>query len=277
MLAFLMSAGEVLLTGLILLGIAMAFERIAPIEQYSWRQRVPGLLMNLVGTVCGMALIWPLGALWQSLGLAPWIVVPLWSWLEPLGCLGYAFQFLLLVVLADFLAYWRHRAEHSKWLWPVHAVHHSPAELHAANSLGHPFQSFFSFAFIAIPMSLIQIDGPATPLAVGLLVSFLEMYIHSPVKLHFGPIRRVVVDNRFHRIHHSLEERHFDKNFGICLSAWDYLFGTAHTPERDEWPAVGLDDVKAPRTIRDFLSIPLPLYSKLLVKPARSTVSEQAL
>jgi len=104
-------------------------------------------------------------------------------------------------------------------------------------------------------MSLIHIDGPATPFAVGSFVTLLAIYIHSPTGLHFGPLRKVVVDNRFHRIHHSLEERHFGKNFGICLSIWDHMFGTAYDP-RDEWPAVGVAGVPAPQTVADFLKLP---------------------
>lgn len=233
---------------------AIAIEQLGPIEPYSMRDRVPGLLMNLVSSVLTFALIWPVGWLWKELGLAPVLVIPLWSWLEPLGNAGFVIQVIVLVVVADFLAYWRHRAEHA-WFWRVHVVHHAPRELHAANSIGHPLQALFSFAFIIVPMSLFDIDGPATPFVVGSVVALLAIYIHSPTGLHFGPMRRVVVDNRFHRIHHSLEERHFDKNFGICLSIWDYLFGTAYDP-RQEWPAVGVSGVPAPRTVADFLKLP---------------------
>ena len=65
----------------------------------------------------------------------------------------------------------------------------------------------------------------------------------------------MIVDNRFHRIHHSLEERHFDKNFGICFSIWDFLFGTAYEPG-DEWPHVGLADRMPPNSVREFLLHP---------------------
>jgi sterol desaturase/sphingolipid hydroxylase (fatty acid hydroxylase superfamily) len=75
--------------------------------------------------------------------------------------------------------------------------------------------------------------------------------------VHFGPLRHVLVDNRFHRIHHSLEERHFDKNFGITFSLWDQLFRTAHFPSANEWPDVGIAGHAPPATLRDFLCYPL--------------------
>lgn len=256
-----------LFTTAVLLAACVATEHVAPIDRYSLRDRLPGATMQIAGAVLGSALIWPVQKLWDVLGLAPFIVLPLWDALQPLGAWAYAVHFLAFVVIADFLAYWRHRAEHSKWLWPVHAVHHAPTELHAANSIGHPLQGLFSFAFITIPMSLIQIPGPLLPLVVTLFVGFLALYIHSPTEIHFGKVARVVVDNRFHRIHHSLEPRHFDKNFGICFSAWDYLFGTAYTPEPGEWPAVGVAGIEAPRTVRDFLALPYRYFVKTRTSP----------
>ena len=238
--------------------VCCVIERIAAMKRYSLAERLPGFLMNVAQVVLSGILVWPLVKLWAILGVGPVMTVSLWRLLSPLGPLGYAIQFLLLVLLADFLAYWRHRAEH-KWFWPIHVVHHSPTELHAANDIGHPVQVLFSLVFITIPLSLFQIDGPETPPAVLFVVSLLSYYIHSPVDVHFGPLRKVLVDNRFHRIHHSLEERHFDKNFGICFSLWDHLFRTAHDPAPGEWPDVGVAGVAAPRSISDYLLLPLRL------------------
>jgi sterol desaturase/sphingolipid hydroxylase (fatty acid hydroxylase superfamily) len=243
--------------GLFALLAAIALEHIGPRERYSWRERLPGILMNVVSSPLSLALVLPLTWMWGKLGLGPLLIVPLWHWLEPLGTAGYLTQIIVLVAVADFLAYWRHRVEHA-WLWPVHVVHHAPRELHVANDLGHPVQNIFNFVFILVPMSLIQIDGPTTPFVVGAIVTLAGYYIHSPVEWHLGPLRRLIVDNRFHRIHHSLEPRHFDKNFGIVFSAWDHLFGTAYSPG-EEWPAVGVAGVPAPRTVMQFLGLPLTL------------------
>lgn len=256
----------------VFLAIAIAIEHVAPINRYSLKDRVPGLLMDTLGTFLAISLMWPLNSLWKH--VAPFAVIPLWHWLKPLGFTGYALQFLVLIVVADFLAYWRHRMEHSRWWWPVHKVHHAPTELHAANDLGHPLQAIFTFIYITVPMSLFQLDGPEMPLILAMLVSFLSVYIHSPIDFHFGPLRRMIVDNRFHRIHHSLEPKHIDKNFGICLSVWDAMFGTAYWPEKNEWPAVGVRDVPAPKTVRDFLM--LPLWGTRLVRMPGRKVGGQS-
>ncbi len=251
------SVGAATLLGIFALATAIALEHVGPKETFSWRERLPGILMNVVTGPLQLILVLPLTWLWISLGLNPLLVLPLWHWLEPLGAVGYITQIVALVAVADLLAYWRHRVEH-RWLWRVHVVHHVPRELHAANDLGHPLQNIFNFIFILIPMSLIQIDGPETPFVVGAILTLAGYYIHSPVEWNLGPLRRVIVDNRYHRIHHSLEERHFDKNFGIVFSVWDYMFGTAYNPG-EEWPLVGVDGVQPPQTVMQFLALPLSM------------------
>jgi sterol desaturase/sphingolipid hydroxylase (fatty acid hydroxylase superfamily) len=47
-----------------------------------------------------------------------------------------------------------------------------------------------------------------------------------------GVLGRVILSPAHHQIHHSDNPIHFDKNFGSCLSVWDWLFGTLWMPER---------------------------------------------
>jgi sterol desaturase/sphingolipid hydroxylase (fatty acid hydroxylase superfamily) len=66
-------------------------------------------------------------------------------------------------------------------------------------------------------------------------------------------LRRLIADNRFHRIHHSVDPHHFDKNFGAGTTIWDQLFGTAHFPAADEWPDTGIADHPETRRLSDYL------------------------
>lgn len=245
--------------GLLMLATCIAIEHVSPIERYSMRQRRLGFALGLIGGTLGTGIAWPLQTLWTAVGIGPAVVLPVGDWLRPFGILGGGVHFLALLAAADFLRYWRHRAEH-RFFWPIHAVHHSPHELHAANSLGHPFQAVPEFLMVTIPLSFIQLDGPALPMAVGLFSSFLTLYIHSPIDAHFGRARVAIVDNRFHRIHHSLEPDHIDRNFGVCFTLWDRLFGTAYWPKPNEWPKVGVASVAPPRNIREFLALPLRVW-----------------
>jgi sterol desaturase/sphingolipid hydroxylase (fatty acid hydroxylase superfamily) len=251
---FLLCAG--VLPVLAKIGLCTAIEQVRPIERYSLKARLPGVVMNVLLTVLTAALIVPTGLLLDAVGIRPLVTIPLWSLLAPLGTAGLAIQGLVLLALIDFLSYWRHRAEH-RWFWPIHALHHAPTELHAANDVGHPVQIFLSVLFITIPLSLVEVDGPATPVAMTFVVALMSYAIHSPIGVHFGPLRKLFVDNRFHRIHHSLEERHFDRNFGIWLSVWDRMFGTAYEPAAEEWPDVGVAGLTMPQSIGEYLAYPL--------------------
>lgn len=244
-------------------------EQLAPIERYSLHSRVSGIAMNMAQFVLTPLFAWPIQRAFGAIGVAPAITIPLWTWLSPLGVAGYALELIILLAASDFLIYCRHRAEH-KWFWPIHAVHHAPTELHAANDIGHPAQVWAHLLFVSLPLSLVQFDHPVTPAVVGFLVMLLSYLIHSPIDVHFGPLRKLLVDNRFHRIHHSIEPRHFDRNFGICFSLWDRLLGTAYDPAPDEWPDVGIADATAPRDVKDFLLMPVRI-----LKAGRSDAIEQ--
>ena len=43
--------------------------------------------------------------------------------------LGRPLTFVAVIFLGDFVSYWRHRLEHTRWIWPVHAIHHSDTEM----------------------------------------------------------------------------------------------------------------------------------------------------
>lgn len=252
-----------LLQLILLLSVCITIEHISPIERYSLRARLPGVAMHFAGAGVGIVLSYPVHLLWRSIDV-PFISLPL----------GTAAQIVVLLLIGDFLSYWRHRAEH-RWFWPIHAVHHAPTELHAANDLGHPLQFIPQFLFVSIPLSFLGVQNVAVPFAAGMIFSFLEVYIHSPIDVHFGPLRRIVVDNRFHRLHHSLESQHIDTNFGICFSVWDAIFGTAVWPKKDEWPLVGVAGLPAPRSVRDFLLLPLRIARKDYAGPGIESSNSQ--
>lgn len=240
--------------GAAVLAICIAVELVASRDRYTLSDRWRGLVFTLAGSLSAGLAAWALQCVWTGNELGRWLVLPVYQWLKPLGWLGYVGSIFASVAAYDFFSYWRHRAEH-KWFWRIHALHHSPTELHAANNWSHPLAIIPGFLFLSLPVSLIQMPGPSTPTVIALLISFLAAYIHSPVDFHFGPLRRVVIDNRFHRIHHSVEARHVDKNFGILFSFWDGLFGTAHWPERQEWPKVGIRETP-PSTLAEFFLYP---------------------
>ena len=58
--------------------------------------------------------------------------------------------------------------------------------------------------------------------------------------MSFGPLDHVFMSARMHQIHHSAEIHHRDKNFGGTMSLFDWIFGTAYRPARDEQFRLGM-------------------------------------
>jgi sterol desaturase/sphingolipid hydroxylase (fatty acid hydroxylase superfamily) len=251
---FLQLRGAIFATGF-LIALCTVVELASSRGPFRWRERWPGVLFGLLNPVFAILVAIPLKFLWAKIGIAPFLH------LSSLG-LGVAGTIAFVLLVTDFLMYWEHRFEH-RFMWPVHAVHHSVENLSAATSFSHPLQFVPMFLIISVPLSLVDLGPVAVPAIVSTLVFFLQLLIHSPSKLGFGPLRHLFVDPSFHRIHHSLEERHFDRNFSILFSFWDRLFGTQVMPEKDQWPAVGIREARSPRTVAELLTFPLRLWGLL--------------
>lgn len=162
----------------------------------------------------------------------------------------------LAVILAkDFLFYVEHRIQH-RWLWRWHEPHHAIRNLSATNSWHHWSEIVMFAVFVSLPMSLLSPAFGPRPFILGVLLNWMPIYLHSSTRLQLGPLRRVIIDSRYHRIHHSLEPKHFEKNFGAATPLWDWLFGTLYMPERDEWPDVGLAGVSEPTTVGEWSLLP---------------------
>lgn len=176
----------------------------------------------------------------------------------PIRILGWLIAAYGVGAVSDFFYYWLHRTQHAvPALWRLHRVHHSITELSATSSYHHVFEDSLQLLCVVLPTTLlVRFEGGAVPWLIVTIVSTHAYFIHSSARIDIGPLRYVIADNRFHRIHHSREPRHFDKNFGTISPVWDALFGTMYMPKPNEWPSVGLDDMAEPRRVRDYLASP---------------------
>lgn len=199
--------------------------------------------------------------IWASLGINPLLTVDLSflssSQYSPIKFLGGIVASIIAFQGFTFFYYWFHRIQHSnKLLWEFHAVHHSIEEMSAFNSYHHFTEEIFRIPLLVVPMSLlIKFEQGYVPWIWAVLFSCQSIFEHSSTKLHFGWLRYIIPDNRFHRIHHSRDPKHWNKNFGSGSAIWDVLFGTVYHP-KNEWPDVGLDDIREPKTLREYLFRP---------------------
>lgn len=233
---------------LLVFGVLTAFEIFWKREDMTIRERTKGFVFwffiipvqIIAGSIMGRWL--------YSIGFKPLVDVQLDFGVSVLASVAAVFT-------VDFWFYWQHRIQH-RFFWRWHSVHHSIEKMTGVNSYHHWIEPLFTVTFVMLPLTALRVDYGAQAAVLGLFFGAQPYFIHSNTRLHFGPLQYVLLDNRFHRIHHSLEQRHFDKNFGAITPLWDVLFGTAYWPAKDEWPAVGLADVREPRTLREWSGMP---------------------
>ncbi|MEL6701787.1 MAG: sterol desaturase family protein, partial [Pseudomonadota bacterium] len=85
-----------------------------------------------------------------------------------------------------------------------------------------------------------QIAGVSVFFSVTALL--MLNFHHSHIWVRYGRVmEHVFISPAQHQIHHSVEPRHFNKNFGQFLAIWDWMFGTLYIPEGREDIRIGLD------------------------------------
>ncbi|MCO1334793.1 sterol desaturase family protein [Microbulbifer sp. OS29] len=171
-------------------------------------------------------------------------------------------QFALIIICADFVLYWEHRLYHEiKFLWPIHAVHHSVETMDwLAGSRGHFIQTFSERAMVMVPLYLLGVGEAALNLYVA-FAALQAVLIHCNTKLPFGPLKYIFVTPRFHHWHHSSEKPAIDTNYSAHLLLFDWLFGTLHFP-KDHWPATYGTTRKLPQTYLGQTLYPITVFRR---------------
>ncbi len=144
-------------------------------------------------------------------------------------------QLLILFVVRDFVQWNTHRLLHRvRFLWEFHKVHHSVAQMgFAAHLRYHWMESIVYRSIEYLPLAMIGF-GIDDFFTVHLFALVLGHFNHSNWKLELGPLKYLLNNPQMHIWHHAKhlpQARPHGMNFGITLSLWDYLFGTAHIPE----------------------------------------------
>lgn len=191
-----------------------------------------------------------------------------YSLLEPLGYekgmhlidfsgLPWVVDLILFFFIADFVQWGVHNALHRiPFLWKFHKVHHSVKEMGFAAHLRYHFLETFAYQSVKY-ISLIMIFGFSYQnafIVYGLTVIIGHLN-HANLNLDYGPLKYIFNNPKMHIWHHAKElpaNHPKGMNFGISLSLWDYLFGTAYVPSDGRDIELGFQDDEAyPETFID--------------------------
>jgi sterol desaturase/sphingolipid hydroxylase (fatty acid hydroxylase superfamily) len=142
----------------------------------------------------------------------------------------------LIVLVADLVQYWTHRAYHEvPMLWRLHAIHHSAKHMDwLAGSRQHTLELLITRTLVLAPIYVLGFSKEVID-AYIVIVGFQAVFNHANVSVRLGPLRYVLVTPNFHHWHHSQDQEALDKNYAAHFAFLDYLFGTAVKSDK-LWP-----------------------------------------
>lgn len=159
--------------------------------------------------------LWVQANRWGALNI---VDLPLWLAI-PLAMVG-----------LDFAIYLQHRLFHAvPVLWRLHMVHHADVDLDVTTGARfHPLEMILS---LGIKMAVVAAIGapPVAVLLFELLLNATSMFNHSNINLPplvDRAIRTVLVTPDMHRVHHSVDARETNSNFGFNHPWWDHVLGS---------------------------------------------------
>jgi sterol desaturase/sphingolipid hydroxylase (fatty acid hydroxylase superfamily) len=152
-----------------------------------------------------------------------------WGLFHAIG-LRLSFASLLGFLALDLAIYAQHVAFHkAPLLWRVHRMHHTDPDMDVTTGVRfHPFEILISM-LLKIAVVIALGIPPVAVIAFEVVLNAASMFNHGNVAMPSWldrALRVIVVTPDMHRVHHSIDPRETDSNFGFNLSWWDRLFGT---------------------------------------------------
>ncbi len=148
------------------------------------------------------------------------------------------------IFVGDFVAYWRHRLEHSALFWPAHAVHHSDTEMTWLSlERFHPINLFTTFVIDSTALLALGLP-PFAIIANNIVRHYYGYLIHADLPWTYGWFGKVFVSPAMHRWHHAADVQAFDTNYATVFSIFDRTFGTWRVPGPCTSPLGVTDDME---------------------------------
>jgi sterol desaturase/sphingolipid hydroxylase (fatty acid hydroxylase superfamily) len=181
---------------------------------------------------------------------------------------------LVSLLIFDLAIYLQHVMFHAiPALWRLHRVHHADLEFDVTTGLRfHPLEILLSTGF---KLAVVAVVGPPAVVVVAfeVLLNATSMFNHGNVRIPLGVdrmLRGVVVTPDMHRVHHSIDPRETNSNFGFNLAWWDRMLGTYRAQPRagHDMMTIGIERFRTPRDL---------WLDRMLIQPALGPASGHSL
>jgi sterol desaturase/sphingolipid hydroxylase (fatty acid hydroxylase superfamily) len=223
---------------------------VAALLEVAWLRRRGGYPWNqLKATLVGGAA----ASVWFALSVKA--LEPLYAWLSRHAMfelrLDSFWSWAGLVLLVDLGYYAHHRLAHRvRWMWLLHTPHHSVRQVTLINALRLSWsEATVGWLLMNVPAVLLGFPPQVVP-TIYVLIGAYQFWIHCSVVPKLGPLEWLLATPSHHRVHHSTEPQHLDRNFGGLLIVFDRLFGTFASEGERPPAAYGLVG-RPPDTLRE--------------------------
>ncbi len=133
---------------------------------------------------------------------------------------------LTALVFYDFCYYWLHRAGHeSAVFWAAHVVHHQSQDYNLSTALRQTSSGALLGWVFYLPMAVAGVP-PLVFGVVALIDLLYQFWVHTEQVGKLGWFDRWFCSPSNHRVHHAVNDRYLDRNYGGILIVWDRLFGS---------------------------------------------------
>ena len=147
-------------------------------------------------------------------------------------------QWLNMIIcffIIDFFQYWNHRLHHKlSLLWRLHRLHHSDKVVDSLTTLlHHPLEILSTFLVVTALYILFDI-AMVVIFYYSILFSIHAAFAHTSLAINpkFDKfLSYLIVTPSIHRLHHALNLKDSNSNFGQILTVWDQLFNTFTLPQ----------------------------------------------
>lgn len=184
---------------------------------------------------------WVLLAFFEgAVGAALFVGIYLWVYEHRLFTIPMVWWGWVLAFLLNDLAYYSsHRMEHrTGFFWAIHTAHHSAETMNltvaARNSVlllsGASQPLYYLLALIGLPLPMF--------LVARSFGNVWGIFNHTRLVHRLGWLEGWVATPANHRVHHGIQPKYLDRNYGQVLMIWDRLFGTFQREEEE--PVYGL-------------------------------------
>lgn len=158
-----------------------------------------------------------------------------------LSALPFWVQFITLLLGQDLIEWSIHYALHRiPFLWQIHKLHHSIEQMNWFGNFRFHWLEILVYKTIKYIPLLILAPSYQIAFIVGIVGILIGSLNHLSIPFTWRPALLSYILNSpgFHIWHHRASEK--TVNYAVIFTFWDYLFGTAYTPQGNVPDKIGL-------------------------------------